>query len=235
MPAEHELVLSGQEGGPGVYRQTYYAPSLAGEIKPGQFVMLKLPGHWLRRPFGPAPLDSENLEIFVAPVGAATREMVQLPVGTRLLALGPLGHPYPLPAGRALLLAGGQRAGPLVALARVLGPRATARYLPVGNGEECVSQAFQATGADFTLARAEDPNLFDPSGEIYILAPDHLAIQLAQKAYGLGRTGYAGLETAMACGIGACLACSLALPSGRVRACREGVAFPLSEVANWQP
>lgn len=235
MPAEHELVLCGQEGGPGVYRQIYYAPTLAGAIKPGQFIMLQLPGHWLRRPFGPAPLDREHLEIFVAPAGAATRELVQLPMGTRLLALGPLGHPYPLPAERALLLAGGKRAGPLVALARLLGPRATARYLPAGSGEECVYQAFQATGADFALAGASDPDLFDPSGEVYILAPDQLAMQLAQRAFGLGRSGYAGLETAMACGIGACLACSLALPSGRVRACREGAAFPLSEVAKWVP
>ena len=91
-------------------------------IAPGQFVNLKLPGFYLRRPLSVCDFDAGALTLIYKVVGHGTEALAALPVGTALDVLTGLGNGYDTgPSGpRPLLIGGGAGVPPLYALAKAL-------------------------------------------------------------------------------------------------------------------
>src|SRR5438270_10553020 len=120
-------------------RQTYnlrlHAPELARAIRPGQFVMLRLPGTTdplLGRPFAlyDTVLDERGepngIDIVHLVVGKMTGLLAGLRPGDRVEVWGPLGNGFPDLAGRehVALVAGGLGQTPFLAHVRdLLGTR----------------------------------------------------------------------------------------------------------------
>ena len=88
----------------------------------GQFINIKLDGHFLRRPISVHDVNDEELTIIYKVLGHGTEEMTELPVGTELDVLTGLGNGYSLAeAGdKPLLIGGGVGIPPLYNLAKRL-------------------------------------------------------------------------------------------------------------------
>jgi dihydroorotate dehydrogenase electron transfer subunit len=99
-----------------------YCPSIANQIKPGQFVMLKVSDDrtpLLRRPFSvyqscpdhyPEKKKRGCLFILYKIVGKGTRKMTALEKGQKVNLIGPLGNGFtlpPLPSSASIILMGG--------------------------------------------------------------------------------------------------------------------------------
>src|SRR5262245_32081032 len=117
------------------YRVRLRTPAIAAAIRPGQFVMLRLPGRTdplLGRPFAlyDTVLDREQnpigIDIVYLVVGKMTSLLAEVTAGERLETWGPLGHSFRDVSGRrdVALVAGGIGQTPFLALIRdLLGTR----------------------------------------------------------------------------------------------------------------
>jgi dihydroorotate dehydrogenase electron transfer subunit len=113
-----------------------YCPAIANQIKPGQFVMLKVSDNispLLRRPFSVYKSYSDNhpekkergyLFILYKKVGRGTQKMTTFKKGQKLDLIGPLGNGFRLPAlpssAKAILIGGGMGIVSLYPLAEAL-------------------------------------------------------------------------------------------------------------------
>jgi dihydroorotate dehydrogenase electron transfer subunit len=113
------------------YRIRLHASALAGAIRPGQFVMIRIPGitdPLLGRPFAlyDTVLDSEGqptaIDIVYQVVGKLTRLLTTLAIGDLVEIWGPLGNGFPdLPGlDHVALVAGGIGQTPFLAYIRQL-------------------------------------------------------------------------------------------------------------------
>ena len=110
------------------YRMRLPCPSIAANILPGQFLMLRLPGTTdplLGRPlalydtYRGASGRPGGVDIVYQAIGRMTRRLATLKAGDRLEIWGPLGNGFP-PAetGHLIMVAGGIGQTPFLALAR---------------------------------------------------------------------------------------------------------------------
>lgn len=112
------------------FRIRLACPSMAAAIRPGQFVMLRLPGTTdplLGRPFAlyDTVLDVRGvptgIDIAYLVVGKLTGLLAELRAGDRIEIWGPLGNGFPqLNADHVILVAGGIGQTPFLAYAREL-------------------------------------------------------------------------------------------------------------------
>jgi dihydroorotate dehydrogenase electron transfer subunit len=154
-----------------------HAPEIARAIRPGQFLMLRLPGTTdplLGRPFAfyDTVLDADGqpaeLDIVYLVVGKMTGRMADLRPGDAVEVWGPLGNGFPDLAGRerVALVAGGIGQTPFLAYVRALlgrrgyggdPPRPAAQRVSLYYGIRTADLAagvedFRAAGAEVHLA-----------------------------------------------------------------------------------
>ena len=164
-------------------RQTYSirldAPSLARDLRPGQFVMLRLPGTTdplLARPFAyyDTVLDAQGqvqgLDVVYLDVGKLTGRMTSLRPGDRMEIYGPLGNGFPDlgELDHVGLVAGGIGQTPFLAYVHQLLGRRGYGGRPVQRTAQRVSLYYGARSADL-LAAADD---FRQAGAEVHLATD---------------------------------------------------------------
>ncbi|MBM3995660.1 MAG: dihydroorotate dehydrogenase electron transfer subunit [Planctomycetes bacterium] len=185
------------------YLVRLHAPALAEAIRPGQFVMLRLPNRTdplLARPFAlyDTFIDAKTgrptgIDIVYLVVGKMTALMAELTVGDAVEIWGPLGNGFPEPVGRELvgLVAGGIGQTPFLAHIReLLGtrgyggqpPRRRVQRVSLYYGVRTAAYAagvddFKAAGADVHLA-SNDGTIGHPGFITDLLAqhdaPQHL-------------------------------------------------------------
>jgi len=102
-----------------------YAPGIAQEAKPGQFVHVRVRDGYdplLRRPFSIYKSKDERIEIFYKVVGSGTKLLSKKKTGNKIDILGPLGQGFKISPNlkRIVLLAGGMGIAPLYFLAEEL-------------------------------------------------------------------------------------------------------------------
>jgi dihydroorotate dehydrogenase electron transfer subunit len=123
-----------------------HCPPIANQIKPGQFVMLKISGSapsLLRRPFSvyksypinhPEATKKGHLFILYKTVGRGTRMMTTLTKGQKVNLIGPLGNGFALPplpsSAHCILIGGGVGIASLYPLAEAL--RGTRCFVFIG-------------------------------------------------------------------------------------------------------
>lgn len=230
---------------------------------PGQFVMVQVGDQsapLLRRPFSIAGLIGdrskfEGIELFVKVVGEGTRLMSQLTKDEPVDLLGPLGRGFKMDPkmGRSYLAAGGIGVAPIRFLAADLIARGvTPESCHVFLGGQSQSDLlcrdeFQSLGMAVTIT-TDDGSAGDqclltdpletaiedhPPEMVYACGPHGMLSCIAGIVARTQVPCQLSIETMMACGLGACLACAVPSrkdPSTYLHACLHGPVFDAAKL-----
>ena len=211
-------------------------------IAPGQFVNLKLPGFYLRRPLSVCDFDAGALTLIYKVVGHGTEALAALPVGTALDVLTGLGNGYDTgPSGpRPLLIGGGAGVPPLYALAKALLREGKAPAVILGfnsAGEVFYREEFRALGLEPAVTTVDGScgikgfvtDAMDvPYTYFYTCGPEPMLKAVYQRSV---TSGQFSLEERMGCGFGACMGCTCKTKTGHKRICKDGPVLTKEELA----
>ena len=233
-------------------RLTFKAPALAKTVRPGQFIHIKVSQGFepfFRRPFSVYRACDGKVELFFEPVGKGSRLLASMKKGDMLDVLGPLGNPFTLPSGdvkQVVFIGGGIGVAPLMLFSDVIrkhkaekillyGGRARAHTFPMIEFKKNKVKAFIATDDGSVGMKGRVSELFNKiaissSTMIYTCGPRPMmaAVQAFARTHGL--KGEASCEEVMACGLGACLGCSILTSKGYRTVCHDGPVFDLNEL-----
>ena len=212
---------------------------------PGQFLELKLPGLYLRRPISVCDWREGSATVVCRVVGAGTALLQKLLPGDTLPALAGLGSGYELAAcgDRPLLVGGGAGVPPLYGLCRrllLLGKR-PAVLLGFNTGDECFYEdEFRALGVPVTVTTADgsrgvrgfvtDALACLDFTDFCACGPEPMFRALLRAT---SKPGQLSLEARMGCGFGACMGCTIETADGPRRICKDGPVFK-REALLWQ-
>jgi dihydroorotate dehydrogenase electron transfer subunit len=223
------------------------APRVARRARPGQFVMVSVPGegHLLRRPVSLFGAQGDRISLLIEARGGGTERLTRLEVGESVDLAGPLGSSFPTDGvTNALLIGGGIGCAPLQYLAEGLaaaGANVTAAF---GFRDFRAARAAGAFSVDRLWVATEDGSVgragtvlhllaaldVAPGTTVYACGPTPMIAAIQRWTFAEGLRGYVSLEAHMACGTGSCHGCVVDTARGKLRVCSEGPVFRLDEV-----
>lgn len=217
---------------------------------PGQFINIKLPGFYLRRPISVCDYDSEGLTIIYKVVGNGTDLLSTMKAGDTLSCLMGLGNGFSVEAcgDHVLLVGGGVGTPPMYGLAKAL----------IGKGKK-VSVVLGFNSAADVFYEEEFKALGKESGGIEVRVStvdgshgtkgfvtdclegldditDYCAcgpmpmLKALYRYYDGKKCGQLSFEERMGCGFGACVGCSISTNSGFKKVCKDGPVFSSEDV-----
>ena len=227
-----------------IYRLTLNAPDLAKNARPGQFIQVKIADELtLRRPFGIAEVNNDQIAIFYRVVGHGTEILTKKRVGDVLNVLGALGNGFSPRNDKILLVGGGMGLAPLLFTAQkfnsdvLIGGRTRDEVIFWQNEfNRHVAQIFITTddGSIGKCGFVTDllPEILSAGdySAIYTCGPEIMMRGVAKLALNKNLPCEVSFERRMACGLGACLSCSIDTANGRKKVCKNGTVFDAKEV-----
>ena len=233
-------------------RDTLYefnCPELAVEAKPGQFVEVALGedgGPFLRRPISIFDCDGKSrFSLLVRTVGRGTQGMTSWKTGREVDVLGPLGNGFSWPekAGSCVLVGGGIGLAPLAYLARKLLKDGWEVHMLFSPQREAALLNVLPQKEKLKIRCAENrtqlPEIFEkmlPGADcVFACGPEGMLEIVAGKTVEKNVACQLSMERHMACGIGICLGCAIAVrtPAGLTyqKVCKDGPVFQAEEVS----
>ena len=218
---------------------------LGGDLRavtaPGQFLELKLPGFYLRRPLSVCDWDAESAVILYKVVGRGTDWLSRCRPGQKLDVLSGLGNGFDVAAcgERTLVIGGGIGVPPMYGLAKRL---LAAGKIPVAilgfntASERFYEAEFRALGVETITATADGS--YGVRGFVTDALPERFDTfcacgplpMLRAVCAKTDRPGFLSLEARMGGGFGACMGCTIVTTDGPKRVCREGPVFRKEEI-----
>ena len=229
---ESEIILN-EEISDGIFKLV-----LKGKFQgdPGQFYMLRA---WDESPLLPRPLsicdlDEESITFLYAVVGKGTSIISSMRVGESIKILGPLGNGFELhPEAKCAIVAGGIGIATMKYLSRKL--KNVDLYVGYRNTTYMEDEILNKNK---TIISTEDGSIgfkgyiteYVKNDYDYIYACGPNPMMNSLKKRNLYATEFYSLEAHMACGIGACLGCTVHTTNGLKRVCKDGPIFEKNEV-----
>lgn len=210
------------------------------EAHPGQFYMIK---SWdteltLMRPISIFKADPQELWFMYRVVGLGTQQFAKLENGLPVKLLGPCGNGYPYEQlqGKVAVVGGGVGIPPLCETAKTLENRGVEVDAYLGYKDELFAvedfepwceNIFVSTEKGDEGYKGFVTDLLKPDQYDVVLTcgPEVMMRKVAAMCRETGTTCYCSLEHRMACGIGACLGCSIRTKNGMKRVCKDGPVF----------
>ena len=209
---------------------------------PGQFVNIRLPGLYLRRPISICDWDEESLTLIYKVVGKGTDAMTRIKPPHRLDLLVGLGNGYDTTKSgqKPLLLGGGVGVPPLYGLCKALlreGKDVTVILGFNAKEELFYEEEFKALGAKVFVTTVDGS--YGEKGFVtdvmknldytyfYTCGPGPMFRAIEKTAVTSGQFSF---EARMGCGFGACMGCSMETKSGAKRVCKDGPVFEREEI-----
>ena len=209
---------------------------------PGQFVNIRLPGLYLRRPISICDWDEESLTLIYKVVGKGTDAMTRIKPPHRLDLLVGLGNGYDTTKSgqKPLLLGGGVGVPPLYGLCKaLLGEGKDVTVILGFNAREELfyEEEFKALGAKVFVTTVDGS--YGEKGFVtdvmknldytyfYTCGPKPMFRAIEKTAVTSGQFSF---EARMGCGFGACMGCSMETKSGAKRVCKDGPVFEREEI-----
>lgn len=217
----------------------------AAEARPGQFYMLK---SWnteltLMRPISIFKAEADTLWFMYRIVGLGTERLSSLQKDAKIKLLGPCGNGYPYEElqGKVAVVGGGVGIPPLCETSKILKANGVAvdAYLgyrddlfAVEDFEPWCENIFVSTEKGEEGYKGFVTDLLDPAKYDAVLTcgPEVMMRKVAAMCAAEGTTCYCSLEHRMACGIGACLGCSIRTRNGMKRVCKDGPVFNAADL-----
>ena len=197
----------------------------------------------MRRPLGIASTIGGKVKIFYRVVGRGTEFLSTRKVGERLNILGALGNGFTPSDGKVLLVGGGMGLAPLLCAAE----KFNSDVLIGGRNQSEVifwQEEFKYFADEIFITT--DDGSFGRKGFVTDLLPEVLATKnyasiltcgpeimmrgVAKIAAEKNLPCEVSFEKRMACGLGACLSCSIDTVNGRRKVCKDGPVFNAREV-----
>ena len=208
----------------------------------GQFVDLRLPEKYLRRPISVCDYDETTLTLIYKVVGSGTEIMASLPVGTKLDVLTGLGNGYDtsLSGDRPLLVGGGVGVPPMYNLCKKLISQGKKPQVVLGfnvKNEIFLAEQFRALGAEVFIATADGSvgtkgfvtDVIKNLAYTYFYSCGPMPMFKAMETV-MTTQGQYSFEERMGCGFGACMGCTIQTKAGYKRVCKDGPVFFREEV-----
>jgi NAD(P)H-flavin reductase len=189
-----------------------------------------------------APPPTLVLGFLIAKKGKGTADLAVMQPGENAELSGPLGNRWfdfggDVPEGPIALVSGGIGVAPLAALALELGGRMFDFYAGFRSG----SYGLEGIMPHSLIIATEDgseglqgriPDFFSPAGYslVYACGPAPMLRALQVVCDDSKVPCYISMERRMACGVGACLGCTVQTLQGNRRCCADGPIFPAQEV-----
>ena len=242
-------IKSNVEVAPNIFKLTLDAPELSAAAMPGQFAQIKLPSaeFTLRRPLGIASTIG-GVKIFYRVVGRGTSFLSTLKAGSTLDILAPLGNGFSMHAqSKVLLVGGGMGLAPLLSVAEKI--REAEVLIGGKNKSEVlfwIKEFSHLPSIDIIFVTTDDgsyhygrkgfvtdylPEILtaDKYSAVYTCGPDVMMYGAAFEAVANGLHCEICFERRMACGLGACMSCSIETVNGRKKVCKDGPVFDARE------
>jgi len=239
-----------------IFRFTLHAPAIAEAASPGQFVMVRVQEGYdplLRRPFSIHQVTAGGrLQILFKVIGKGTGIMARRDAGQQLDIVGPLGHGFTMNKDRRIcLVGGGIGIAPLLYLARdflrEVQPSLIRVLLGARAREELAALAGDFSNMDLDVQTATDDGSMGYHGmvtdlmekmekhvpwSVYACGPYPMMRTAAKLCKEKGWRCQVSLETFMACGLAACLGCTVPRSDipGYLHVCKDGPVFKADEV-----
>lgn len=239
---------------PDIYSMWLQTDKIAEQAVPGQFISVYSNdgSRLLPRPISLCEIDKEKkaLRIVYRVAGKGTAEFAQYKQGDKIEILGPLGNGFPMERAegkKVFLIGGGIGIPPMVELSKQLsgektviaGYRDDRLFL---KEELAQNAAFYAATEDGSAGTKG--NVLDAIREnkltadvIYACGPTPMLRALKAYSQEKGILCYLSLEEKMACGIGACLACTCQTKDvdehsqvHNKRICKDGPVFLAEDI-----
>jgi len=248
-------VVSQDQTGESIYTLTIVSKEIAREAQPGQFAHLrcgKSADPLLRRPLSinDVERDKGTVTFSYQVVGKGTQLLSELKAGETLDVIGPLGQGFKtdLRGKKVGIIGGGMGIAPLIFLGRELSRENQVQAFWGGRSEGLLPPF--VTAVEFPYAIATDDGSSGRKGLVTELVAESLSQEKFDLLYACGpRLMLAAvarlareyniplqvsLESVMACGVGACLGCTI---KGRkqgketqFKVCQDGPVFWAEEV-----
>ena len=208
----------------------------------GQFVDLRLPEKYLRRPISVCDYDERSLTLIYKVVGSGTEIMAKLPAGTKLDVLTGLGNGYDtsLSGDRPVLVGGGVGVPPMFNLCKKLIAEGKHPQVVLGfnaASEIFLAEDFRALGVEVHIATADGSvgtrgfvtDVIKTLRYTYFYSCGPMPMFRAMENV-MTTSGQYSFEERMGCGFGACMGCTIQVKSGYKRVCKDGPVFFREEV-----
>ena len=218
----------------------------------GQFFLIKprRSGVFLGRPISVAewrprnpikPDDGGILGFIISRQGKGSRELVDLRPGEEAELTGPLGNSWAdfdtETGGVIALVGGGTGIAPLLSFAQELGKRQFDFYAGFRTGSFCLEKIkprslviTSENGSQGIKGRITD--FFTPSGygAVFACGPELMLKTVGDACIACEVPCFISMERHMACGVGACLGCTVRTIKGNRLCCSDGPIFRAEEV-----
>ncbi len=208
----------------------------------GQFVNIRLDGHYLRRPISVCDYDKDSLTLIYKIVGSGTLAMSKYKPDTKLDILTGLGNGYDESkcGDSPLLIGGGVGVPPMYNLCKKLCKAGKDVTVVIGfNSKDDVfgEKEFKDLGAKVFVTTADGS--YGIKGFVtdciknidysyfYTCGPE----PMLKAVYDVSKTdGQFSFEERMGCGFGACMGCSCKTKYGNKRICKDGPVLEKGEI-----
>ena len=222
-------------------------------VEPGQFFMLRREPSQvlLARPISVywAEVVEQQWQVtfLILLKGQGTQELCSLAAGDKVSIIGPLGNTFPRPSSivskdgagvKVCVVGGGIGVAPVAGFAATLPENSYDFYAGFKSG----SYGLEKLKANKLVVTTDDgscgvkgmiPQVLDAAAlknagyqVVYSCGPEPLLAYVQEICGEAGIPCYLSMESAMACGMGACLGCTIATTQGNRRCCADGPVFP---------
>ena len=235
---------------PGHFRASIRLAKPMAPIRPGQFVMVKVPSSevFLRRPFSVYDYRKGLLSVLYKVAGKGTAALAQGRIRERVMVLGPLGNGFTiLPRHEAIVVAGGIGiAGVSLLWSRLRGKKSLfwgcASDAEAGLVNDMISCQPYISTMDGSMGckgnvvelLAQHINMLTSPAQVFACGPEPMFAALRDLINDKGIPCQVLLEERMACGLGVCFGCvrkTLDEAEPYKRVCKEGPVFDLWQIS----
>ncbi|MDR3625332.1 MAG: dihydroorotate dehydrogenase electron transfer subunit [Ignavibacteriaceae bacterium] len=234
-----------------IYLLKIFSPEIAGSIKPGQFVNLRVSESTyplLRRPFSVCDVEGDFFYIMFNVLGEGTKTLAHKHHGEALDILGPLGNGFNLEGDfeTAVLVAGGLGSAPFPYFIRKInGSKKILSFVGGRTFREVITYGMN------NILTATDDGSLGFKGNVVELLNENIEILKSNKIkiFGCGPTPMLralsefsiknnfecdiSTESAMACGFGICQGCPVESAKDKDKfllVCKDGPVFNVKDI-----
>lgn len=209
--------------------------------KPGQFFMLKSAKSevFLTRPISIYKIEKNEISFLILQKGKGTAELCSLATNDELLMIGPLGNSFlpPNKNKKLAIIGGGIGVAPVAGFASTLQPSTYDFFASFKTGvygiENVHAKNLYITTDDGSVGtKGMLPTVFNEEllqkenyDLVYACGPEPMLKYVQQLCIKNNVKSFLSMEARMACGVGACLGCTINTTNGNKRCCKDGPVF----------